>query len=311
MDRIAEPLRRMGAAVDGREHGRLAPLVIRGGGLTGITNSPRQASAQVKSALLLAGLSATGPTTVEEVHPTRRHTEEMLTQCGGRVRVDGTRVTVEPGELTGKDIAVPGDPSQAAFWAVGALLALEQGEVVVENLYPGFGRSDFVGVLRRMGAAVDFDLTTGTLVVKASRLRAVDLTAEDIPGIVDEVPVRAMAAALAGHKLHLPGGHGQVHDGQRAGAGDEGIAVKAPPLGRVVPPQPALAGLPGDHPGRDLPAAATALNSGHLHANQCGGGRPVFVCGTPAGRFGPNQVHARTLPGTLGDQLNRAMGVRH
>ncbi|MEU2354347.1 3-phosphoshikimate 1-carboxyvinyltransferase [Streptomyces misionensis] len=196
MDRIAEPLRRMGAAVDGREHGRLAPLVIRGGGLSGITYSPRQASAQVKSALLLAGLSATGPTTVEEVHPTRRHTEEMLAQFGGRVRVDGNRVTVEPGELTGTDIAVPGDPSQAAFWAVGALLAPE-GEVVVENLYPGFGRSDFVGVLRRMGAAIDFDLTTGTLVVRSSRLRAVDLTAEDIPGIVDEVPVLAMAAAVA------------------------------------------------------------------------------------------------------------------
>ncbi|MEU2264961.1 3-phosphoshikimate 1-carboxyvinyltransferase [Streptomyces olindensis] len=196
MDRIAEPLRSMGATVDGRERGRLAPLVIRGGALTGITYAPKVASAQVKSAVLLAGLSAQGPTTVEEIHPTRRHTEEMLAQFGARVRVDGHAVTVEPGELTGTDVEVPGDPSQAAFWAVAALLA-DQGEVTVERLYPGFGRADFVGVLKRMGASVDFDLTTGTLTVRASKLRAVELTAEDIPGIVDEVPVLAMAAAVA------------------------------------------------------------------------------------------------------------------
>ncbi|MER5578174.1 3-phosphoshikimate 1-carboxyvinyltransferase [Streptomyces massasporeus] len=196
MERIAAPLRMMGAAVDGRERGNLAPLVIRGGSLQGITYAPKEASAQVKSALLLAGLSAKGKTTVEEVHPTRRHTEEMLTEFGARVNVDGRRVTVEPGELAGTDIAVPGDPSQAAFWAVAALLA-DEGEIVVEDLYPGFGRSDFVGVLERMGADIDFDLSTGTLTVRSSRLRAVELTAEDIPGIVDEVPVLAMAAAVA------------------------------------------------------------------------------------------------------------------
>lgn len=197
MERVAAPLRTMGAAVDGRGRGRLAPLVIRGGGLTGITYAPKVASAQVKSAVLLAGLFAKGRTTVEEAHPTRRHTEEMLTAFGGRVSVaaEGRRVTVEPGELTGTDISVPGDPSQAAFWALAALLA-HQGEVVVENLYTGYGRSDFVGVLARMGADIHFD-TTGILTVRVSRLQAVDLTAEDIPGIVDEVPVLAMAAAIA------------------------------------------------------------------------------------------------------------------
>jgi 3-phosphoshikimate 1-carboxyvinyltransferase len=196
MERIAAPLRLMGASVDGRERGNLAPLVIRGGSLTGITYAPKVASAQVKGALLLAGLSATGSTTVEEVHATRRHTEEMLAEFGARVRVDGSRVTVEPGRLTASDVSVPGDPSQAAFWAVAALLA-DQGEIVVENLYPGFGRSDFVGVLERMGADITFDTTAGALSVRASRLRAVELTAEDIPGIVDEVPVLAMAAAVA------------------------------------------------------------------------------------------------------------------
>ncbi|GGS98445.1 3-phosphoshikimate 1-carboxyvinyltransferase [Streptomyces violaceus] len=196
MDRVAVPLGLMGAAIDGRERGRLAPLVIHGGGLTGITYSPKVASAQVKSAVLLAGLSAKGSTTVEEIHPTRRHTEEMLDQFGARVRVEGHAVTVEPGELTGTDVRVPGDPSQAAFWAVAALLA-DEGEVIVEGLYPGYGRSDFVGVLKRMGADVDFGLSTGVLTVRSSRLKAVELTAEDIPGIVDEVPVLAMAAAVA------------------------------------------------------------------------------------------------------------------
>ncbi|MFC5144535.1 3-phosphoshikimate 1-carboxyvinyltransferase [Streptomyces aureoversilis] len=119
MERVAEPLRVIGATVDGRDGGRLAPLVIRGGNLTGITYAPREASAQVKSALLLAGLSASGTTTVEEVHPTRRHTEEMLEQFGGRVTVDGARVSVEAGELTAMDVMVPGDPSQAAFLGRG------------------------------------------------------------------------------------------------------------------------------------------------------------------------------------------------
>ncbi|MFG3527439.1 3-phosphoshikimate 1-carboxyvinyltransferase [Streptomyces sp. NPDC047917] len=196
MSRIADPLREMGAHVDGREHGQFAPLVVRGGNLHGITYAPRVASAQVKSAIMLAGLSADGPTTVVEAHPTRRHTEEMLLRSGGRVRVEETRVTVEPGPLTATDVAVPGDPSQAAFWAVAALLA-EGGSVVVEDLYTGFGRSDFVGVLRKMSAAIEFDEATGTLTVRSSRLEAVELTAADVPGIVDEVPVLAVAAAVA------------------------------------------------------------------------------------------------------------------
>ncbi|MFB7083615.1 3-phosphoshikimate 1-carboxyvinyltransferase [Streptomyces sp. NPDC056308] len=119
----------------------------------------------------------------------------MLLGFGGRVWADGTRVMVEPGPLSATDVAVPGDPSQAAFWAVAALLA-EGGSVVVEDLYTGFGRSDYVDVLRRMGAAIEFDAATGTLTVRSSRLRAVELTAADIPGIVDEVPVLAIAAAV-------------------------------------------------------------------------------------------------------------------
>ncbi|RCV51874.1 3-phosphoshikimate 1-carboxyvinyltransferase [Marinitenerispora sediminis] len=196
MDRVAVPLREMGAGVDGREAGRFAPLVIRGGGLRGIAHDSPVASAQVKSSLLLAGLSAAGPTTVVEPHPTRRHTEEMLEAFGGKVAVDGASVTVHPGTLTATDVTVPGDPSQAAFWVVAGVLATD-GEIEVPGLYLGYGRADFVGVLQRMGAEVDVDEATGTVRARASRLRSVEIVASDIPGAVDEIPVLAVAAAAA------------------------------------------------------------------------------------------------------------------
>ncbi|WP_376720479.1 3-phosphoshikimate 1-carboxyvinyltransferase [Nocardiopsis alba] len=194
MDRVAEPLRLMGARVDARDGGRLAPLVIHGGGLSGITYELPKASAQVKSCLLLAGLSATGPTTVIEPHPTRAHTEEMLFAAGARIEVEGTAVTVHPGPLAPTDHAVPGDPSQAAFWAVAAALA---GEIELPNLYLGFGRADFLGILRRMGTDVQVEESTGSVRVASAPLRGVEITGADVPGIVDEIPVLAIAAAGA------------------------------------------------------------------------------------------------------------------
>ncbi|MFB7763636.1 3-phosphoshikimate 1-carboxyvinyltransferase [Streptomyces xiamenensis] len=204
MDRVALPMREMGAHVEGRDGGRLAPLVIRGGRLRGITYEPPQASAQVKSAVLLAGLSASGVTTVVEEHPTRRHTEEMMAQFGARVTIDGPRVSVESGPLSGTDVVVPGDPSQAAFWALAALLT-EASEVTVPGLYTGYGRSDFVAVLARMGADIELDPVSGDLTVRHAPLWGVDITAADIPGIVDEVPALAMAAAVAGGTTVISG----------------------------------------------------------------------------------------------------------
>ncbi|MEU0237701.1 3-phosphoshikimate 1-carboxyvinyltransferase [Nocardiopsis sp. NPDC006198] len=194
MDRIAVPLRKMGAVVAGRANGRLAPLMIRGGNLSGITYELPVASAQLKSCVLLAGLSAAGPTTVIEPHPTRRHTEEMLLAAGARVDVQGTAVTVHPGPLLPTHHRVPGDPSQAAFWAVAGALA---GEVEIPGLYLGYGRTDFLDILRRMGADVAVEESSGTVRVAASRLRGVDITGAEVPGIVDEIPVLAVAAAGA------------------------------------------------------------------------------------------------------------------
>jgi 3-phosphoshikimate 1-carboxyvinyltransferase len=153
-------------------------------------------SAQVKSAILLAGLFADGPTTVRESAGTRRHTEEMLTDFGGRVRIDGTSVTVWPSALSATKVDVPGDPSQAAFWAVGALICPDSA-VTVNGVYLGFGRAGFAGVLRRMGARIETDPAAGVLHAAHGPLHGTTIGPADVPGMVDEIPVVAVAAAFA------------------------------------------------------------------------------------------------------------------
>jgi 3-phosphoshikimate 1-carboxyvinyltransferase len=204
MGRVVVPVREMGAVIDGRAGGTLAPLAIRGGRLRGIRYRSPVASAQVKSAVLLAGLGADGPTTVVEPVATRRHTEEMLTDFGGQVSVNGTEVTLRPGPLTPTTVRVPGDPSQAAFWAVAALVAPD-GEVAVENLYTSHGRTGYLDVLTRMGAAVDVDRTAGAIRLRAGTLRGVPVGPDEIPSIVDEVPILAVAAAAASGTTVLTG----------------------------------------------------------------------------------------------------------
>ena len=196
MDRVSGPLRSMGARIDGRAGGSLAPLAIRGGGLTGIEYTPPVVSAQVKSAVLLAGLFAQGTTTVHESVATRRHTEEMLLEFGATVRVEGTSVSVQPGGLSAATVHVPGDPSQAAFWTVAGLLCPDSA-VTIERLYLGYGRAHFLEVLRRMGASLDVDASAGLIRAESSKLNAVAIGPGDIPGMVDEVPVLAVAAAFA------------------------------------------------------------------------------------------------------------------
>ena len=140
MGRIIDPLTAMGASVRGSgESGSLAPLIIEGRPLRGIEYTLPVASAQVKSAVLLAALRAEGPTTVEERVPTRAHTEEMLADAGVRLERREDTVTVWPGEVTPVDIDVPGDPSQAAFWVTGACVA-PGSDLTVENVYIGQAR---------------------------------------------------------------------------------------------------------------------------------------------------------------------------
>src|SRR5438270_7553667 len=194
MARIVEPLRRMGAHIDSRD-GR-APLTVVGTPLQGRHHSLPVASAQVKSALLLAGLAARGPTTVVEPVLTRDHTERLLTAMGADLRVDAGTVELRPSHrpLRAIDLAVPGDFSSAAFWMAAA--ALRPGwSITIDGVGLNRTRTAFLRILEAMGAAVHVELSQtdveprGTVRVTGRPLRAVELGAEDVAAAIDEIPL--------------------------------------------------------------------------------------------------------------------------
>ncbi len=201
MDRVVEPLRAMGATIGGRDGGRFTPLTIRGGDLHGIDYTPPMASAQVKSAILLAGLGAHGPTVVRETVTTRRHTEEMLAEHGVDVTTEadglgGAVVTLIPGPVSAGTFAVPGDPSQAAFW-ICAAAAIPGSDLTVENLYLSPERSGFLEVLLRMGADLDIDRASGVVRARGAELSGTIVDAAELPNLIDEVPALSVAGSLA------------------------------------------------------------------------------------------------------------------
>ncbi len=245
MDRVTRPLLEMGARIDGRGGGRLPPLAVRGSDLKGIDYDLPVPSAQVKAAVLLAGLAAEGETVVRERVRTRAHTEEMLAACGADVEVaDGGLTTrVRPGPLEPFEIDVPGDPSQAAFWLVAACLA-PGSEVVVDHVYLGPARAGFLDVLARMGADVE---RVGEQAVRARHrgaLRGVEIGGDEIPALVDEIPVLAVAAACAeGTTVIRDAGELRVKESDRIAAvatqlGAMGAAVEARPDGLVIHGRP-------------------------------------------------------------------------
>jgi len=202
MDRIAVPLSAMGAIVQGRGTAILPPIVVGGGGLSGIEWTPPMASAQVKSCILLAGLHAAGETVVREPVATRAHTEEMLAQAGADIVVepwgDGRSVRVRRSRLHPLDIDVPGDPSQAAFWLVAACVT-PASSVAVEHVYAGRDRIGYVSVLERMGASIVLDGGpdgTSNMSARHSALQGTEIDAAEIPSL-DEVPILAVAAVAA------------------------------------------------------------------------------------------------------------------
>jgi 3-phosphoshikimate 1-carboxyvinyltransferase len=202
MDRVARPLEMMGASVRGHGPRVTAPLTIVGStGLRGLDYRVPMASAQVKSAVLFAGLGADSVTVIEEDVRTRTTTEDMLALAGVSLEStnlgDGRVVVLTPGRPEAREWLVPGDPSQAAFFAVlGALHADAQISVVDIDASPE--RIGFVDVLQRMGVDIDVvaDGSTATLTIRSSTLLATEIRAEEIPS-VDEVPILAVAAAGA------------------------------------------------------------------------------------------------------------------
>jgi 3-phosphoshikimate 1-carboxyvinyltransferase len=207
MDRVAAPLRRMGATVVGRREGSRLPLAVRGARpLKAITYESPVASAQVKTALLLAGLWADGPVTVREPAQSRDHTERMLGGFGARLTVGPEGVTLTPGaELRGQPVAVPGDISSAAFFLVAAAL-MADADVTVAHVGTNPTRTGVLEVLEAMGASIRRRALGGPgsaaepaadLVVRASRLRGTEIGGAVIPRLIDEVPILAVAAVLA------------------------------------------------------------------------------------------------------------------
>jgi 3-phosphoshikimate 1-carboxyvinyltransferase len=202
MDRVADPLGLMGARVSGEGERCLPPIRIDGGALQGIKYTPPMASAQVKSAILLAGLGAEGETVVHEPVATRAHTEEMLAAAGAAItfeRVGGGRVVrIRRSTLKAGSFTVPGDPSQAAFWVVGGVL-VAGSLVTVAGIQMGIERLGYLGVLRRMGATIEIEEAgngTGSVTSYTGALHGTVVEAAEIPSL-DEVPILAVAAAVA------------------------------------------------------------------------------------------------------------------
>jgi 3-phosphoshikimate 1-carboxyvinyltransferase len=245
MLRAVVPLRQMGASIDGRTHGDRAPLTVRGGSLRAVQVDLSVASAQVKTALLLAGLRADGTTVVTEPAPSRDHTERMLAARGARVERDGLSVSVQGGgEINPMDMAVPGDLSSAAFLIVAALLC-PGSEIELQGVGLNPTRSGLLETLVEMGASIRTDATdgdggepAGSVWVEHSQLTGADV--EVSPSLLDEVPILCIAATQAEGRTSIRGaGELRVKESDRIAAMEEGLRrlgadVEARPDGLVI-----------------------------------------------------------------------------
>ena len=199
----------MGARINA--DGNRPPLVIRGTLLRGIDFTPSVSSAQVKTAVLLAGLHATGETTVREIHVTRDHTERALPMFGIETIRQAGAITVRGGQrLLGTKLTVPGDVSSAAFWATAAA-ALPHSDITLEDVGLNSTRIAYLALLKRAGARVELSPTTetageprGSIRVRFGGNARIDLGPDDVPGVIDELPVLA-ALATHGGELRVTG----------------------------------------------------------------------------------------------------------
>jgi 3-phosphoshikimate 1-carboxyvinyltransferase len=204
MLRVVTPLRLMGAKIDGRSAGELAPLAVRGGELTAIDYESPVASAQVKTAVLLAGLAARGRTSFVEPAASRDHTERMLEAGGVAVHREGLTVAVDGGEkVRPRDWRVPGDLSAAMFLLVAAAL-VPDSDLVVEQIGLNPSRTGGIDALAEMGADVAVERTqewdgepVGNVRVRASKLGGISISADRVVGLIDEIPALSIAAARA------------------------------------------------------------------------------------------------------------------
>jgi 3-phosphoshikimate 1-carboxyvinyltransferase len=238
MNRVADPLRQFGATVISRQGGRMPLAVIGAREPVPVTYRLPVASAQVKSAVLLAGLNTPGKTTVIEPEPTRDHTELMLTHFGAQVDIvrdsDNAAhisVTGQP-ELSGRPVIVPGDPSSAAFAAVAAIIC-PGSEVTLTGVGMNPKRAGLFTTLEEMGADItrrnertEAGEPVADIVVRGGKLHGVTVPPERAPSMIDEYPVLAAAAAVAkGDTVMLGVGELRVKESDRLDAVDRGLTT--------------------------------------------------------------------------------------
>ncbi|MFB1050500.1 3-phosphoshikimate 1-carboxyvinyltransferase [Paraliobacillus sp. JSM ZJ581] len=204
MDRVVRPLRQMGAKIDGRENGKYLPISIRGGAIQSISFIPPVKSAQVKSAVLLAGLFADGNTNIIEPTTTRDHTENMLQAFGGDITIDQKTITILTNQsLKGTTIDVPGDISSAAFFLVAAAI-VPDSKLTIHDVGLNHTRTGIIDVLKKMGASIEVKEERhiggeiiGSITIESSDLNGIEIGGDLIPRMIDEIPIVALLATQA------------------------------------------------------------------------------------------------------------------
>lgn len=275
MKRILDPLRRMGAQIEAREGG-YAPIHIVGGPLRAIDFNPDTPSAQVKSCVLLAGLYAVGRTTVRESVPTRDHTELALSRFGADLQATGGKISLNPvGRLMGVETTIPGDLSSAVFWIVAAAI-LPGSSVSITGVGLNPTRNAVLGLLTNWGADIRIDLPGGAKGEVAGDLRIryspnlgaagrLEITHQQVPLIIDEIPALAVLGARTPHGMHIRGaGELRVKESDRLHAMTEnlnrmGIAVKEISDGLDIPGNQRMRGAQMDSYGDHRIAMACAV----------------------------------------------------
>ncbi|MGE7920244.1 3-phosphoshikimate 1-carboxyvinyltransferase [Viridibacillus sp. NPDC093762] len=204
MKRVINPLREMGAKITGRMDGQFTPLAIQGTKLQAIDYTMPVASAQVKSAILLAGINVEGTTIIREKEVSRDHTERMLRQFGAEITTEDGIVSLKGGQqLTATHVAVPGDISSAAFFLVAGAVA-ENSEITLDNVGLNPTRTGIIDVLQEMNAKMSIEINdksaaepTGTITVSTSELQGTTIGGDVIPRLIDEIPILALLATQA------------------------------------------------------------------------------------------------------------------
>ncbi|MBI3593408.1 MAG: 3-phosphoshikimate 1-carboxyvinyltransferase [Nitrospirae bacterium] len=213
MGRVIEPLTQMGGEIHGRKNNRFAPIAISGKkNLRGIQYRLPMASAQVKSAILLAGLSAEGMTRIEEPMMSRDHTERMLKIFGADIQTAPCKASIQKSELIGAEIEVPGDFSSAAFFIVAAIL-VKNSTLVIRDVGINPTRTGLLDALIRMGAKIKIENrrewggepVADLYVQSADRLQGIDLDEKEIPAMIDELPVLFVAVSFAEGNSRITG----------------------------------------------------------------------------------------------------------